>query len=321
MYIKKRINTQSLLDISRSGFTIVELLIVIVVIGILAAITIVAYNGVQNRAKVATVSTDLAGAAKQFAVFEVDAGRYPTTLSEVNGGQGIKASSGTTYQYTGTGTTYCLTATNGTVSYKVSNASQAATQGGCPGHGVGGVAATTNFVLNPSFENNTTTSGGNISASGGSTSIQSSGGISGTRFMRSTFIDVTTLGWGQHSASVPVGTYAASFNIRSNIGIKFQPYLQGSATKTTIASSGIVTAPANTWTRAWMTVNVTATGTIQVGGYFVKDIAAPTTSDYIDFDGFMLTSGTDILNYADGNTANWIWNGTTNISTSTGPPV
>lgn len=34
----------------QSGFTIVELLIVIVIIGILAAITIVAYNGVQQRA-------------------------------------------------------------------------------------------------------------------------------------------------------------------------------------------------------------------------------------------------------------------------------
>ncbi|RYF29318.1 MAG: prepilin-type N-terminal cleavage/methylation domain-containing protein [Chloroflexi bacterium] len=36
---------------SKSGFTIVELLIVIVVIGILAAITIVAFNGVQKRAQ------------------------------------------------------------------------------------------------------------------------------------------------------------------------------------------------------------------------------------------------------------------------------
>ena len=35
----------------KSGFTIVELLIVIVVIGILAAITIVSYNGIQNRSK------------------------------------------------------------------------------------------------------------------------------------------------------------------------------------------------------------------------------------------------------------------------------
>ena len=33
------------------GFTIVELLIVIVVIGVLAAITIVAYNGIQSRAR------------------------------------------------------------------------------------------------------------------------------------------------------------------------------------------------------------------------------------------------------------------------------
>lgn len=36
---------------SQKGFTIVELLIVIVVIAILAAISVVAYNGIQNRAK------------------------------------------------------------------------------------------------------------------------------------------------------------------------------------------------------------------------------------------------------------------------------
>lgn len=43
----------------RSGFTIVELLIVIVVIGILAAITIVAYNGIQDRAIMTKRNSDM----------------------------------------------------------------------------------------------------------------------------------------------------------------------------------------------------------------------------------------------------------------------
>lgn len=41
------------------GFTIVELLIVIVVIGILAAITIVSFNGVQDKARMAKIKNDL----------------------------------------------------------------------------------------------------------------------------------------------------------------------------------------------------------------------------------------------------------------------
>lgn len=47
-----------------SGFTIVELLIVIVVIAILAAISIVAYNGIQQRAKNTQTTTALAAYSK-----------------------------------------------------------------------------------------------------------------------------------------------------------------------------------------------------------------------------------------------------------------
>ena len=52
------------------GFTIVELLIVIVVIGILAAISIVAYNGIQERAYIARVDTAVAQYAKIIKAYE-----------------------------------------------------------------------------------------------------------------------------------------------------------------------------------------------------------------------------------------------------------
>ncbi|MBC7868889.1 type II secretion system protein [Candidatus Saccharibacteria bacterium] len=54
--------------LKKSGFTIVELLIVIVVIGILAAITVVAYGGIQDRAKVTKANTDLAQLSKAIQV-------------------------------------------------------------------------------------------------------------------------------------------------------------------------------------------------------------------------------------------------------------
>lgn len=52
-------------DYRNRGFTIVELLIVIVVIGILAAIVIVAFNGVQNRGYDASIQSDFSSARKK----------------------------------------------------------------------------------------------------------------------------------------------------------------------------------------------------------------------------------------------------------------
>ena len=68
----------------RRGFTIVELLIVIVVIAILAAITIVAYNGIQNQAKSAALRSDLANASRAIEVAHVNSGvtQYPVTLPD-----------------------------------------------------------------------------------------------------------------------------------------------------------------------------------------------------------------------------------------------
>ena len=62
-----------------SGFTIVELLIVVVVIGILAAIVIVAYGGIQAQARTAAGKALANTVAKKAEVFKTHYGRYPRT--------------------------------------------------------------------------------------------------------------------------------------------------------------------------------------------------------------------------------------------------
>ena len=69
----------------QTGFTIVELLIVIVVIGILAAITIVAYNGVQSRAHSAKIDSDLAQLEKAIRASRQLSGETFLKLSESMG--------------------------------------------------------------------------------------------------------------------------------------------------------------------------------------------------------------------------------------------
>lgn len=70
-----------------TGFTIVELLIVIVVIAILAAITVVAYTGIQDRAKESNVQSDLSAFMKKIEIARVNAsdGLYPYAPSASDG--------------------------------------------------------------------------------------------------------------------------------------------------------------------------------------------------------------------------------------------
>lgn len=70
-----------LLMLSRraTGFTIVELLIVIVVIAILAAITVVAYNGIQTRAENTKTITAVSAYARAIRSYASINGAYPVT--------------------------------------------------------------------------------------------------------------------------------------------------------------------------------------------------------------------------------------------------
>ena len=60
-----------------SGFTIVELLIVIVIIGILAAITVVAYNGIQARANDSRMRSIVNQIDKAIALWNTDTNQLP----------------------------------------------------------------------------------------------------------------------------------------------------------------------------------------------------------------------------------------------------
>lgn len=59
------------------GFTIVELLIVIVVIAILASISIVAFTGVQSRAHDAAIKSDVRAIIEVAEIVYADTGWYP----------------------------------------------------------------------------------------------------------------------------------------------------------------------------------------------------------------------------------------------------
>ncbi len=67
----------------KRGFTIVELLIVVVVIAILAAISIVAYSGIQARARSIAVRSDLTALAREYELFKVDNDRYPANATDL----------------------------------------------------------------------------------------------------------------------------------------------------------------------------------------------------------------------------------------------
>lgn len=73
----------------QKGFTIVELLIVIVVIAILAAVTIVAYNGIKSRAVKSSMQADLRNVQAMIEIEKVHEGAYPASLDSINEGRGF----------------------------------------------------------------------------------------------------------------------------------------------------------------------------------------------------------------------------------------
>ncbi|MBL8159359.1 prepilin-type N-terminal cleavage/methylation domain-containing protein [Candidatus Saccharibacteria bacterium] len=294
---------------AQNGFTIVELLIVIVIIGILAVLAIGAFSRSQDQARAASVQSDLKSSAKQLEQAKAETGTYPTT------GSGLPASPNTAYQYAydATADTFCLTGTNGSQSFKVTTGALTPVSGGCPGHGVGGVAPITNLITNPTSE----TTGYALNSGGGCTSARSTAQAQGGTY--STLLTKTT-NYCFHRANSTPATPGQVFMFSawvysSNATILFVPRGTGVS-----YSSISKTVPVNTWTRVSQVYTVPAGASsyyIDVG--WEAGTAPSGATMYID--NIMFTEGNTLYNYADGSSANWIWNGAAHGATSTGPPL
>lgn len=300
------------------GFTIVELLIVIVVIAILAAITIVAYNGIQQRARASEASAALSQAKKKLELYKVDNSAYP--LSGTLGTAGI-TDSDVSYQYTSDGSTYCITGTVSNVSYKVTDTTSP-TAGGCPGHGQGGIAAITNLVTNPSMESSSISPS---SAYNGSVSFDTTTAVTGTKSLLVTASGPSYLGVIWRTPVSGSGTYRCSVSIKANFSRSISVALRAETSGGGYIAEGMgsnTVTPSSAWQRVSATANITNTtlGLLAIQ-YRVVDNNAVVAGEKIWGDAAICTTGSTSYNYADGDSTDWTWNSTPNNSTSTGLPL
>jgi len=313
----------------RSGFTIVELLIVIVVIGILAAITIVAFNGVQKRAMTASISTDLANASKSLKVFQVTNSGYPIandcSASPAAGSICLKSSGATTYQYTASSSpqSFCITATNGTTSYFITP-DAGPQSGGCAGHSAGGVATISNLMQNPSLEASTvgfitlaaTIATTNTWSIAGSNSLLITPNATvAYSLAKYSLTDIVTPGK-TYMLSATINTPVAQTGPLDSLARKFYvSWTSGGVTKTAVSGIGPVSGSGRI--SATFTLQSDATN-IAVSFY---NGATNSAANLVMYDGIMLTEGSTLYTYADGGAGTWAWNGDPNVSTSTGMPL
>lgn len=315
-------NTQKTEPESSRGFTIVELLIVVVVIAILAAITIVAYSGIQGRARAASLQSTISSSVKKILIYSVDNGdAYPTTLS----GIGLTSSAETNYQYSVNNATnprtYCLTVAQSGVSYYRDSTMSNGLVGACPGQGLNGSAPIANMIVNPSFESNANGYGNNGTVAIAQSSDRAWNGTKSLKIVSTSASGANAGVYYGGPALVAGKTYVISgyVYLPQSFGSGIRACSWGAAV-TTITCSSYVTAQ-NVWQRvSWI---FQASNSANVTLYFYNGDTQPALGAIAYLDGVMFTEGSTVYNYGDGSAAGWVWDipASANNSTSTGPAL
>ncbi len=308
------------------AFTIVELLIVIVVIAILATLTIVAYNSIQNGAKSSSLQSDLSQAAKQLDIYKYTNNEtYPADQTAAIAA-GVKASGGNTLTYTAYNTSqgankgYCLQATINGLSYYT-------TAGGSMKSGV--CETITNYVIDPDAASST----GNFSSVGGSSASSTNTISSDNSHNGATSYKRVATSNGQFAAIayIPSGQFTVNVGDRVEWSLwvystkagGLQPYMEGirvsDSTYWGQGGGAATSIPANTWTKVTGSATAnTQSRVTRIGAYNL----AVLIGDIMWSDEYIATITPNSLPlFADGSSPNWSWNGTPNNSTSTGPAL
>lgn len=316
----------------QSGFTVVELLIVVAVIAILSIVIAVAYNGVSRDARLAGAQSDLKSELDRAKLWALDNGNpnWPSSLANAQTAGLFEDTENMTFDSTNyivnnstSPKQFCVSATasDGVTKYAISSTADHALNGIC----------ITNLVVNPSAEaTNSYTAGGPSSVT-----YDTSWYSSGSRSVRIAPTDsvssdsFSTIGGdlgGFRTGLAANKTYAVSATVRLSgalTGTLSSRARQVTAWYTSSGgahnmSPGLQAANAAGVTRTYLTYTIPSGS---IAGWIRLYNGATLNNGIVWYDDMMITEGSTIYRYGDGNSEGWFWNGTPHNSTSTGPGV
>ncbi len=305
----------------KSGFTIVELLIVIVVIAILAAITVVAYNGIQNRAKDTALQSAAAQTGKRVLTYgPQNADLYPTeadfaTSSFQSSTLNLPAATdAATYDYftSDDRKKFCVsvanTTTNPVTAYAFTQSGQTV-QGRC----------VKNLTANPSVETGISGSANNASSS----IVRSTDRAKdGTTSILVTAIDATNGYNGVNRGATVVAGKTYTFSAWVYLTTQYSTSgvaATSNGVGTTVKQGNFITG-VGSWQRTSVSFSPTANGNATI--YVITPSSVrPVANSTFYTDSWMFTEGATLYDYADGTYANWSWADTPHASASFGPAI